>query len=144
MPITLFISSGGGYIDLGLAIQSIIEQMRREGRKVIGHVVGYAHSSAFDILQHCDIRKAEPTAGFVVHEDQFRKISGSTTSLMRECVFSHKLEKAQWEGLAKRTGKSVQYYKRKTAGKDWFLTAQEAFKEKLLDELIQPIPFRKG
>jgi ATP-dependent protease ClpP protease subunit len=144
-PVTIYISSGGGSVMLGLAIQAQIQRMRREGRDIIGHVVGYAFSSAFDILQHCDYRVAEPFAGLMTHEESFG-IEGSSGQIAQEAAFSKKMEATQFEHLAKRTGRDPRYYRDKVGGgKSWFLTAQEALAEGLLDEVkaLSPLPVSK-
>ena len=140
-PITLYISCSGGYVELGLAIQSVIEQIRREGRKVIAHVLGYAFSSAFDIVQHCDVRRAEPTAGFMTHEEQGADMSGSTSKTELEVIFSRKMELAQIEVYKQRTGKQVGFFKAKIKHRDWAMTAQEALKAGFLDEVVSTVPF---
>jgi ATP-dependent protease ClpP protease subunit len=142
-PITLYISSGGGYVELGLAIQSIIEQIRREGRKVIAHVLGYAFSSAFDIVQHCDIRRAEPTAGFMTHEEQYSDTEGSTSKILADVTFGKKMEQAQLELYVKRAGKTVQFYRNKIRGREWNMNAREALEAGFLDEIVETIQFVK-
>jgi ATP-dependent protease ClpP protease subunit len=139
--VTLFISSGGGYVELGLAIQAAIEQMRREGRRVVAHVTGYAMSSSFDIVQHCDYRKAEPTAGFMVHEEQSDPGDSSSSRLLAEGRFSKKMEDTQFALYSRRTGQSVKYYKDKTQSREWYLTAPEALAEGFIDEIVPCLPF---
>jgi len=136
LPITLYISSDGGSVDLGMAIQSMIARVRRAGRKVNGHVMGCAFSSAFDILQHCDYRTAEATAGLMCHEEQFSLDKASSSGdHLREGRFSKKIERAQFQLFSRRTGKPVSYYEKMTA-QEWYMTAQEALAEGLIDEII--------
>jgi ATP-dependent protease ClpP protease subunit len=141
-PITIFISSGGGFVELGLAIQATIEHLRRAGRTVIAHVMGYAFSSAFDVVQHCDIRRAEPIAAFMVHEEQLSD-NGPTSSgnRMSADLFAKKMERVQFEIFAGRTHHDVAYFIDKTNSKDWYLTAQEALDAGLIDEIVPLRPF---
>lgn len=134
-PMTLFISSVGGSVLLGLHVQSMINRLRRDGRVVIGHVVGFAFSAAQDILQACDIRRIEQTGGIMLHEDQF-ETSGSTSTNKIEVAFSERMERMQYDIIAARTGKPVSFYQQKTK-KNWYLTATEALEEGLVDEIMK-------
>ncbi|MGH7744211.1 MAG: ATP-dependent Clp protease proteolytic subunit [Candidatus Dormibacteria bacterium] len=140
LPITLEISSPGGEVYLGLLIQSTISQLRREGRRVVGYVKGWAFSAAFDVLQLCDWRIAEPNAALMVHEDQYAA-EGNSSAALDDAIFSKKMERRQFEILAARTGRPVQYYVEKVAHREWYLTPEEARDEGLLDEIAVIPPF---
>ncbi len=140
--ITLFISCPGGDMNKGLAICSVIEYMRREGRTVIGHVMGAAHSFGLIILQHCDVRRSEEDSGFVAHEMQISDFAGNTTQLKMEYDFIHCLEQEQLVLWASRSGKTLAYFQEQMKGRDWMFNAKEALAEGLIDEIIPRKPFK--
>jgi ATP-dependent protease ClpP protease subunit len=135
VPIQIYLSSPGGDVDGGLLIQAAISQARRSGRKVHIHVMGYAMSAAFDVVQVCDYRTAEPNAAFMTHEEQFG-VEGSSSDVANTAAFSQKMEKIQWEILTSRTGQPAKYYQDKTKSKEWYMTAKEALAEGFIDEII--------
>lgn len=64
----VLINSPGGFIDAG---QRIIDRMTKEqaqGVRQVCVVTGEAHSMAFNILTHCDVRIAYPGAKMLVHK----------------------------------------------------------------------------
>lgn len=141
-PVTVFISSCGGYVELGLGLQGVVELMRREGRKVIGHVIGFAESSAFDLLQHCSVRLADRWAGLMTHEDQVSSTGSANTSRRADSVnYSRSMEHEQFAIYSQRTGKPIEYYREKVAGREWYMNAQEALDEGLIDAIVEVHPF---
>ncbi len=66
-PLVILIDSPGGYSDGGLKIIKVIATEQAKGVQVIGIVVKYAQSMAFNILTLCDIRLATPKAVFMFH-----------------------------------------------------------------------------
>lgn len=134
-PARLIISSEGGDVAGAMAIESAISQMRREGREVRAHVAGVAHSAAFDILQICDHRSAEPVAFIMMHEEQYGS-EGSTSANLTEAQYSKRQVASFLRVVAERTGKSVEFYQRKIKNANWYLSAEEALAEGLIDEII--------
>lgn len=142
-PITLYISSYGGDVMSCLAIMGTIRRLRAKGRKINAHVMGYAMSAAFDIVQHCDHRSADRFAGFMLHEEQ-GQTEGSTEARMSDAVFGRKMEAQQLAILSERTGKPVKFYTDKIKGKAWYLTAKEALDEGFIDEIVDIPPLPKA
>ncbi len=66
-PLLILISSEGGSEESGYAIIKLIEAQKKE-RKVYCMVLDYAHSMAFNILTHCDVRTASKDAKFLIHK----------------------------------------------------------------------------
>ncbi len=141
-PITLFISTYGGDVNIAWAVCAAIDRIRREGRKVIGHVMGFAYSAGFYILQHCDTRVCEATATFMIHEVQ-HDTDGSTTAILRRMQHDKKIERQQFEIWARRSGKPLAYYIEKNAGHDWFMLPHEALDEKFIDTILPGPKFPK-
>jgi ATP-dependent protease ClpP protease subunit len=142
IPITLFLSTYGGDVSMTWTIFSVIDRIRREGRKVNGHVLGAAQSGGFYILQHCDQRIAESSSSFMVHEFQ-SSATGSTSDLTKLIAHNRRLEKQQFELWSRRTGKPLAYYIEKNAGHDWMMLPHEVLDEKLLDVIIPGPKFPK-
>ncbi len=142
MPITLFISTYGGDVNIAWAVCATIYRIRREGRKIIGHVVGFASSGGFYILQHCDVRIAESSANFMIHEIQ-HDLDGSTSSISRRMAHDRKLEIFQFELWIRRTGKPISYYIEKNSGHDWFLMPKDALEEQFIDSILPGPKFPK-
>ena len=139
-PIRLLISSGGGDVDLGLAIMSTIRIIRSEGRQVHAHVQGYALSCAAFILEQCDYRTIEEFGGVMLHEIQYGVPEEKGTSARaNDTKFDHNMEAQIWALLSKRTGQPIKYYQDKVKNGEWYLNAQQAYDEQLVDEII-PTP----
>lgn len=65
----VIIRSPGGSITSGRRIIKMLEEEKaRTGKKLVCVVVGGAHSMAFSILTHCDVRLATPGSTSVVHK----------------------------------------------------------------------------
>lgn len=128
--IDLYVSSSGGNQDQGLAIQSCISWLRRKGRRVCAHVMGYAASSAFDIVQKCDYRAAEPFAMFMTHGEIPDDPRPEDLQASRKSDLSH------FELLSKRTGISAKTYLKKISdGAGIYYTATEALSHGLIDKI---------
>jgi ATP-dependent protease ClpP protease subunit len=136
IPITLNLSSVGGSVFAGLALISTIYDIQRAGRKVNVHVQGVAMSMGSVIAQVADRRTIEPSAFFMLHEVSYA-MRGSTADHEEEREFSTKLQDALYQHYSARTGKPVSYYQGKLKKRNWYLTAQEALDEKLVDEIIE-------
>lgn len=140
LPITLYLSSFGGSVFAGLALCSTIQEVRRASRVVNVHIMGAAMSMGSLIAQVCDYRSIEPQAWLMIHEMNHTLPDEMKTSILRdEADFADKLELQTFAIYAARTGKPVEYWRRKMHRRDWFLTAQEALEEGLLDE-IKSVP----
>ncbi len=66
-PRVVYISSPGGYLDVGNIIIRMLEAEKASGTKLVCVVIGAASSAAFNLLSHCDVRLSTPGDHFVVH-----------------------------------------------------------------------------
>lgn len=135
LPITLYLSSFGGSVFAGLAMVSTIQEIRRNGRKVNCHIQGCAMSMGSLIAQACDLRTIEPQAWFMLHEIRHWLPGVKTAELRDEADFAERLESQTFALYANRTSKPVEYWRKKLHRRDWFLTAEEAVNESLVDEI---------
>lgn len=66
----ILIDSPGGSVPAGAQIIRRMEQEKASGVRMICVVVGNAHSMAFNILTHCNVRLAIAGSRFLVHKIQ--------------------------------------------------------------------------
>lgn len=135
VPITLFLSSVGGNVFAGLALVSTITSLRRSGRTVNVHIEGVAMSMASVIAQVANYRTMEASSFFLLHEVWYRT-SGRVSDHGEERAFQERLQDRLYEIYANRTGKSVEYYRKKLYKTDWYLDADEALGEGLVDAVL--------
>lgn len=134
-PVTLFLSSVGGNVFAGLALVSTITSLRRLGREVNVHIEGVAMSMASVIAQVANHRTMEASSFFLLHEVWYRT-SGRVSDHGEERAFQERLQDRLYEIYANRTGKSVEYYREKLYKTDWYLDADEALREGLVDAVL--------
>lgn len=134
-PITLFLSSVGGNVFSGLALVSTINSLQRLGRHVHVHIEGVAMSMASVIAQAANYRSMEASAFFMLHEVWY-KSSGRVSDHGDERAFQERLQDTLYQIYAHRTGKSIEYYRKKLYKTDWYLDANEALRESLVDAVL--------
>jgi ATP-dependent protease ClpP protease subunit len=132
--ITLYLSSMGGDIYSGMSLVSTIFEIQRQGRVVNIHVQGCALSMASLVLQAANHRSIDRSAYIMLHE-LASGFQGKLSDQKDELKNNKRLEQTCLEIYSARTGKPTTYYADKTRKKDWYLTADEALKEKLVDEV---------
>ncbi len=138
-PITLYINSGGGSIDAGLAIYDIV---RHSAAPVVGIVQQKAHSAASVVLQGCRVRKALKHAQIIVHngsvsmDKKFDDIHVDIEKEIRATIEDSIKKRAFMYAIyAERTGKPVEEIKQ-ICLKDKSVYADEAKQLGLIDEVI--------
>lgn len=134
-PVTLFLSSVGGNVFAGLALVSTITSLRRLGRQVNVHIEGVAMSMASVIAQVANYRTMEASSFFLLHEVWYRS-SGRVSDHGEERAFQERLQDRLYEIYANRTSKSIEYYRKKLYKTDWYLDADEALREGLVDAVL--------
>ena len=134
-PIMLFLSSVGGNVFAGLALVSTITSLQRLGREVNVHIEGVAMSMASVIAQAANYRTMESSAFFLLHEVWYRS-SGRVSDHGEERAFQERLQDTLYSIYAQRTGKSLDYYRKKLYKTDWYLDADEALREGLVDAIL--------
>lgn len=131
-PITIYMNHPGGSVIDGLALFDLISSLSNH---VTIRVLGTASSMGSVVLQAADHRVAYPSAEIMLHDGQV-----GFTGLPRDFEAWGKAVRRDRERMygifAARTGKPAAYYRKKLQH-DWFLTATEALKEGLLDEVLK-------
>lgn len=88
------------------------------------------------IAQVADRRTMEPQAWFMIHEIACRMPYSKTSLIKDEAEAMERLEQQMFRLYADRTGKPVEYWRKKMHRRDWYLTAEEALAEGLIDEIL--------
>jgi ATP-dependent protease ClpP protease subunit len=142
VTITMYLSSFGGDLFAGMSFASTIQEMRRQNRRVNAHIVGCAMSAASIIAQAADHRSIEPNGWFMLHEIS-DVINGKTSDLRDQIEYHERLEEQTFTAYSMRTGKPVEYWRKKMHRRDWFLSAAEALAEGLVDEIKSIPPYKR-
>lgn len=90
--VIILINSPGGDADIGLDMIDQIKSEQAKGRKFICVAIENAHSMAFNLLTHCDVRLATSNTTFLMHKVRQRVSKDvNYTALM----FKHEMEELQ-------------------------------------------------
>lgn len=134
-PITIELNSPGGSIIHTFAIIDQIEQMKKDGIKVTMAVRGHAASGGGVLLQAASKRIIGPNSFIMLHRANFQA-AGDAAQVEDTVEEVKKYEQQMYTIIAKRSGKSVDFWKKKLGGrKDVWWGAEEALKDGLVDEI---------
>jgi ATP-dependent protease ClpP protease subunit len=136
-PITLNLSSVGGSVFAGLTLVSTIYDLQRKGRKINVHIQGTAMSMASVIAQVANWRTIERGAFVMLHKISYG-MGGSTDEHEEQLAFSRQLHGSMFSIYSARTGKPIEYYHQMLTRKNWYMTADEALAEGLVDAIVEP------
>ena len=141
--ITLNLSSFGGLCYPGLALTGTIQSLRREKRIVNCHIQGYAMSMGSIIAQACDQRIMDADATMMLHKSAFGLADGTRfDDCVDELAALKRLQDILFGMYGRRTGMPVEYYDRKLFKTEWYMTAEEALEERLIDTIAPAPPFK--
>jgi ATP-dependent Clp endopeptidase proteolytic subunit ClpP len=134
-PIDLHIDSIGGRLH---AYVSIVDAISRTRAPINGIVTGYAGSSAFNILQFCDVRKAYRNADLMFHALNLNGVRDDDLNLEEILRRSKRLQRRLIALLARRSGQPLSEL-RKWSREQKNFTAKEALALGLIDEILPPL-----
>jgi ATP-dependent protease ClpP protease subunit len=129
----ILIHSGGGIMDAGLAIMTMVKQHGR----VRCEVRGFAGSGAFGVLQTCAHRAMASSSRLMTHEP--RRFAGAVdrygaADILRQFDYSTPL----WNGLMRaRLKVTREEYESKVRRQDWTMDAKEALRVGAVDEILE-------
>lgn len=130
-PITIKMNCDGGSVIDGLAMYDAIQACKSH---VTIEVLGSAQSMAAIVLQAADDRAMYPFSRLMLHDGEL-STSGPQIEVERE-IDTEKFWRARMNKLvADRCGMKPARVARKVAH-GWFLTAEQALDEKLIDRII--------
>ncbi|MDO4547516.1 MAG: ATP-dependent Clp endopeptidase proteolytic subunit ClpP [Clostridia bacterium] len=133
--IMLYINSPGGVITSGMAIYDTMKYLKCEVSTVC---IGMAASMGAFLLAAGakGKRKALPNAEIMIHQPS-GGAKGQATDILIQAEQILKIKKKMNIELAKNTGMSIEQIE-KDVERDHFLTAEEAMKYGIIDEIIPP------
>lgn len=129
-PITIIMNCPGGHVIDGLAIYDAILACKSH---ITIKVLGQASSMGAWILQAADERVAYPFSRFMLHEG-FNAVEGHAIDVEKAVEHDKYWRYRFYKILSDRCGKATKYWQRKIA-RDWFLNADQALAEKLIDRI---------
>lgn len=128
-PLTIIMNSDGGSAVDGMAIYGAISRLSNH---VTILVEGEASSMGAVILQAADHRLADRHAVFMLHDGSDGVLDVHARDFEKRGEESKRTREEMYQIFAEKTGKPKAYFRRKLAH-DWYLTAEEALKEGLID-----------
>jgi ATP-dependent Clp protease protease subunit len=132
--ISLYVNSPGGSVTSGLAIYDTMQHIKPDVRTIC---IGMAASMGSIILAGGTKGKrfALPNADIMIHQVS-AGFQGQASDIERNAQYILRLKKRLNEILAKHSGKSFAQVE-KDSDRDYFMTAEEAKKYGLLDEVLK-------
>lgn len=130
-PIIIIINSCGGSVSDGLAL---CDAINTSNVPVIGIVVGYAYSMAFNILTQCHVRVGMPNSSYLYHDGWC--CDSNTSSKVKDVArFYEKVDKRVNKMIANRT-KFTSEYLESIARADNYWFADEMKEKGVLDAIV--------
>lgn len=142
-PRLVIIKSPGGMVSEGKKIIQMLEQERaRTNQKLVCAVMGAAHSMAFNLLTHCDVRLATPDSRMVAHKVALGGMPGermSAKNMRKMADDMDKIDKQLNEDNRKAMHLSAEEYDTYAdAEREW--KAQELLEMHYLDDIVRITP----
>lgn len=126
------IMSPGGCSKSGLAIYEMLLDIRNTLETTSSSITvvtigqGYVASAATMIFSAGRLRYAYPTTDFIIHEPFTHGVNGTARVLGEQTQYMRVVEDQMYKVYADTTKKKVDRIKKEVAGKELFLTAEEA------------------
>lgn len=136
-PIRLDIDSAGGDANPARYLGDVIRSLQSP---VHGCVVGAAYSSAFVILQACDLRLAFPNARLMFHSTS-TEVETDHPDTAHRLAHARRLNELNLTELSKRSGQPLSRLRR-WSGMGRFFRAEEALELGFIDRIEYPQPKR--
>lgn len=130
-PITVLLNCSGGAAIDGFAIYDAICNAQSFVTII---VVGEAQSMAAIVLQAADHRIAYRHATLMLHDGD-APTEGRYADAVNKMGYHTDTQRNMYEILADRCGNTVAYWRRKLKN-DWYLSAQKALAENIIDEVV--------
>jgi ATP-dependent Clp endopeptidase proteolytic subunit ClpP len=133
-PIIIKMNNLGGFWHHGMAMYDAIRACKAS---VTIEAMGYCMSMGSVILQAADRRVLHPNCRFMIHDggDGYSGHARNFEAWGRE---STKIRREMYRIYAERSGKPVGYWAKRCVV-DWMMSAEEALREGLADEVLQSV-----
>jgi ATP-dependent protease ClpP protease subunit len=137
--ILLDINSPGGEVGAGIRLSKVIEIFGLGNIPVVCLVDTQASSMAFYILQSCTVRLMTDRSLLMAHEPSFSPQYAKSDELKQDAKILEKLGHAMNHHMARRLKISLAEFEQRVAGKDWFMTDEEALEVGAVDQVVQSL-----
>lgn len=130
-PIKLYIDSPGGDVYTGMGVIDVMNFVKSPIETVN---IGLAASMAAVILCSGDVRKALKHSRVLLHQPM-GGVVGQATEIENASTEIKKLKKLLYKIISQKTGNSISKIE-KNADRDYWMSAKEALKYNIIDEII--------
>lgn len=135
-PIVLRLNSPGGDAFDGIMLYDFIRELQSQhGVAVLTHGIGLQASMGSILMQAGSYRLLSRNSWFMVHEPSSVAF-GKAGDIKVEADMMRKLHRQLCGILAERSSLTLSALLKRCAGKDWWLTAEEAVKFGFADEVV--------
>jgi ATP-dependent Clp endopeptidase proteolytic subunit ClpP len=135
--VSIYINSVGGDLSSFMSLHDTILILRKKFRKQIVTIAnGIAASGAALVLQAGSTRLATKNSYVMIHELSSTLPESNTSSMVTELEIMKKFQKTAFKIWADKMGITVKELQVLISGKDYYLNANEAKKQGLIDNVI--------
>lgn len=136
--ITVLLTTEGGDVDAAFGIYDLLK-MTATQKPVIICAVGFCYSAGMLVLQAGTERWSLPNTSFMLHEALSFGM-GKISELESDVKFMRQMEERFWSLVIERSKVTRYQVKKKTKGRNWWLTAEEAYKWRFIDAIVSSLP----
>jgi len=133
--VRIILNSVGGEVYHGLLLYNTLEEMKKQGTKVIVETRGLCASMAVIVLQGGDERIAAKYSRFLLHEVSSWAY-GKASEVKEESEELEKVNTMLDEIIIKNSKMTLKELQKRTKKKDWWISALEALKYGIIDKVI--------
>ncbi len=134
-----YITSPGGGVEDALFLYDFLRFFDERVCPVITVAAGYCLSGAVVVLQGGRTRLSFPHTTFFLHQIIMESSEEKLSEVLLSTQFSIRLQNIMWRILEERSGGriTVKILKRRLKQGDWWLSAQDAVKYGLIDDILK-------
>jgi len=133
--IRMIMNSVGGEVYHGLLIYDTLEALKKKGIEVIVEARGVCASMGVVVLMGASKRVASKYTRFLLHEVSSWTY-GKASEIQEESEELNRVNRMLDEIVANRSKITLKTLQKKTRKKEWWLSAEEALKLGLIDEIV--------
>lgn len=130
------IDSPGGEVWAGMAFVATMRAAERRGVSTYCRVDGWAASMAAVILENCTVRVMTKRSAVLFHEPALTGGGGTEHDMQRDADALADMGHMLAIAASHRLNISLEEYKKRTHGRDWWLSAQESLAVGAVDTIL--------